>query len=308
MNVIECHQLSKYYYRKRALHNLSFTIKEHTITGPIGRNGAGKTTLLRILAGYYRPSSGKVTVFSEHPFNHLEVSQNLIFVDDQLTFPSALTLLDILHTAQSFYPNWDHTLATRLLDYFSLHPASHHHELSKGQRSTFNMIIGLAARCPLTIFDEPTTGMDAAIRKDFYRALLKEYLAHPRTIILSSHLLNELEGLLEDVLLIDQGQLRLHLSMEDLKQYAIGLIGSKEQIEELTAGQEILHRHDHGANSTYIVVRNDSRIRETAHRWNLEMIPVPLADLFVYLTKPSKGRIDDVFHGYEHMERDEETV
>ena len=180
MYVISCKGLTKNFGRVKAVNDLSFTIEENRITGLIGPNGAGKTTLLKIIAGFMRASSGQVTVFSEDPFNSLKVSSNLIFVDEHMKFPSSLSLAEILLSAAAFYENWDMELAKGLFDYFSLDPGQQHRYLSKGMKSTFNMIIGLAARCPLTIFDEPTAGMDAGVRKDFYRALLRDYLQKPR--------------------------------------------------------------------------------------------------------------------------------
>jgi ABC-2 type transport system ATP-binding protein len=295
MNVIECRQLSKSYLRKRALHQLTFSIRENTITGVIGRNGAGKTTLLKIIAGFYRPSSGEITVFSERPFNSMKVSQNMIYIDDQITLPTSLSLLDILHMAGRFYPNWDHDLAARMLDYFNLDPLQHLHHLSKGLRSTFLAIVGLAARCPLTIFDEPTTGMDAAIRKDFYRALLKEYLAHPRTILLSSHLLHELDDLLEDVLLIDRGELKLHLPVDELKEYAVAIIGDRELVEWVIASRTVYHRQQSGISRYAAIIRRDEDVLEEARQHGLEIAPVSPEDICVYLTNQTKGRIDDVF-------------
>src|SRR5690606_888667 len=219
MSVIEFQHVSKHYGNFKALENLSFTIEPKTITGIIGRNGAGKTTLLKTIAGYYSVSSGEVRVFSENPFNNLTVSSNLVFVDDNMAFPPWITLSEVLQTSARFYPNWDDQLAKRLFDYFDLHPKQLHHHLSKGMKSTFNMIIGLCSRCPITIFDEPTTGMDAAIRKDFYKALLKDYISHPRTILFSSHLLNEIDSILENVLLIRNGSVALHEPIDNLKEY-----------------------------------------------------------------------------------------
>ncbi|MGP7816433.1 ATP-binding cassette domain-containing protein [Niallia sp. 01092] len=176
MIVVKCKNLEKRYKHHTAVNNLSFTIEENKITGLIGRNGAGKTTLLKMIAGHYKKSAGDLKVFSEDPYASLKVSTNMIFVDDQMVFPPSLTLSEIFQYAKSFYANWNDPLAKGLFDYFSFHPKTLHHKLSKGMKSTFNMIIGLAARCPLTIFDEPTTGMDAAVRQDFYRALLKDYI------------------------------------------------------------------------------------------------------------------------------------
>lgn len=159
------------------------------------------------------------------------------------------------------------------------------------------MIIGLAARCPLTIFDEPTSGMDAATRKDFYRALLKEYIAHPRTIILSSHLLDEVDDLLEDILLIKAGEKYLHMGIEELKEFAIGVRGKTEKVIGWMGEIEPIHVQDMGAGMTYAVTKNDRPQTELdeARALGLELTAVSAEDTCSYLTSQSKGGIDDVF-------------
>ena len=236
-------------------------------------------------------------MFSEQPYNNLKVAANLIFIDDQVALPASLTISEILEAAGKFYPQWDRGLAGRLFEYFSFVPQQRYRSLSKGKKSTFNAIIGLAARCALTIFDEPTTGMDAAVRKDFYRALLQDYLQRPRTVIFSSHLLNEIEDILEEVLLLGEGRKRLHLPAAELREYAVGLRGKADTVLRFTAGKEIYRREQFGRDSIYMVTRNSypaSALQE-AKAAGLEVLPVATADLCVYLTATNKGGIDDVF-------------
>lgn len=297
MNVIECKGLTRVYGGMKALNNLSCVIEENKITGVIGRNGAGKTTLLKIIAGWIKESAGEIKVFSEHPFNNLRVSANSIFIHDGMALPQGLNLSEILDQGARFYQNWDKKLAIRLFDYFSLPPLQNYTGLSKGMKSTFLMIFGLAARCPLTIFDEPTTGMDQAVRKDFYRALLKDYLAHPRTILISSHHLNEIEDLLEDLLLLDHGKEKLHMPIADFSQYAIGIQGNKNVVDEWTANREVIYTKSYGS-SLYAVVQNHfSKLDlQKAMQAGLDISPVTPSDLCVYLTGKTKGGIDDVFN------------
>ncbi|ALX49292.1 ATP-binding cassette domain-containing protein [Lentibacillus amyloliquefaciens] len=297
MKVIECKNLTKSYGRQKALNDLSVSIEENKITGLVGRNGAGKTTLLKILAGFWRESAGEVNVFFRRPFDSLFVSANTMFIDDQMNFPMVLTLKEIFEEAERFYEKWDAELADRLFDYFSFRPGQNYHSLSKGKKSTFNMIVGLCSRCALTIFDEPTTGMDAAARKDFYRALLKDYLAHPRSIIVSSHLLDEIEEVLEDVLLIEGGQNYLHMPVEELKEYAVGLSGSSEEIQKWTLNREVLHTKMIGTHNTYAVVTNDFKENELdqIRLSGIDISSVSPADVCVYLTGRRQGGIDDVF-------------
>lgn len=298
MTIIECKNLTKSYLRNKVLDNLSFSIEENKITGLIGRNGAGKTTLLKILAGFIKETSGDVKVFSERPFNSLTVSANSIFVDDGISFPSALQLRELLEVAGSFYPNWDRQLANRLFDYFSFDPKQYHNRLSKGKTSTFNMIIGLASRCPLTIFDEPTTGMDEAVRKDFYRAVLKDYIAHPRNIVLSSHHLDEIEDIIEDVLFLKDGKAFLHAPMSDLKEWAIGIKGHIDSVQEFIKGKEVIYKTGLGMHLMYAVIKNDLQedVLNDGYLNGLEISPVRSSDLFIYLTNETKGGIDDVFN------------
>lgn len=297
MNAVECRELTRYFGRTVALNDLSFAIKKNTITGLVGPNGAGKTTLLKILCGHLRKTAGDVRVFSDDPFNSLKVSVNTVFIDDHLALPATLTIFDTLEAARLFYPNWDHRLALRLFEYFSFEPRKLHKDLSKGQKSTFNMILGLSARCALTIFDEPTVGMDTAVRRDFYRALLQDYLHHPRTIIFSSHLLTEVEDILEEILLLGEGQKRLHLPVSELREFALGLRGPTGAVERFTAGREIYRRERFGRDKTFVAVRSsfsEAALQE-ARTAGLEVLPVSAEDLCVYLTSRNKGGIDNVF-------------
>lgn len=297
MSVIQCKGLSKSYGKIKAIDQLSFEIEENKITGLIGRNGSGKTTLLKIIAGYLKPTSGELKVFSKKPFNSLDVSANSMFIDDAMSFPESFTLRDILTEVAPFYANWNSSLASSLFEYHSFDPKQQHSKLSKGSKSTFNSILGIASRCPLTILDEPTTGMDSAVRKDFYRALLKDYLEYPRTIIVSSHLLSELEEVLEDILLIDHGTKRLHLPVLELKELAFGIRGNAETVLSFTEGKEVIHQEDFAKGSLYVVIRRaliQQQIEQIRQR-GLEVHPVSTDDLCVYLTAKTKGGIEDVF-------------
>lgn len=296
MTVIECHDVTKSYRSQIILDQLNFTIKENTLTGIIGRNGVGKTTLMKMIAGFIQEDSGNLSVFSERPFNSLKVSSNSIFIDDLMSFPQSMTLNDILKECERFYFRWDHTLALRLLEYFELHPNIKPRVLSKGKRSTFNAIIGLASRSPLTIFDEPTTGMDAVVRKDFYRALLKDYLAHPRTILLSSHHVEEIEHLLEDVLLIHNKKVLFHDSITALQESFLHVTGKEQLILKHIQRQDAIASKDTGPYVIWTVKNQLSDETLNAMRKDhIRISPVSANEAYVTLTQQSKGGIDHVF-------------
>jgi ABC-2 type transport system ATP-binding protein len=222
----------------------------------------------------------------------------MVFIDDKMNFPVALTLSEILNEVSKFYPNWDMKLAKGLFDYFEFHPGWYHSSLSKGMKSTFNMIIGLCSHSPLTIFDEPTTGMDISIRKDFYRALLKDYIEFPRTILFSSHLVNEIDDLLEDILLIQNGKKCLHCSVDELKEMAVCLKGRSDIISMLTKDKKVLNKEIMLTQTKCTVLKKDFSDTElnSAALNGIEISQAAVDDLCIYLTSDSKGGIDNVFN------------
>lgn len=298
MTVIEAEGLTKSYRNVNALDKLTFTIEENSITGLIGRNGAGKTTLLKTIAGFIKVSEGRINVFGENPFNSLKVSANTFYADDNLVFPPSLILKEISEQISKFYANWDSNLSEGLFNYFRLNLKQKHEKLSKGQKSTFNAILALASHSALTIFDEPTTGMDSAVRKDFYRALLKDYIAYPRTIIISSHLLSEIEDILENILLINEGSKVLHMQVDELREMAVKVKGEANLVNTFLKEKEIIHEETAGSNFRSAVVKNTLSETElqNAKMAGLEIVPVNADDLCVYLTAKVKGGIDDVFN------------
>ncbi|WP_080848835.1 ATP-binding cassette domain-containing protein [Cytobacillus gottheilii] len=296
MNVIEAKNVTKKYLRKEVLSDVSFSIKENTITGLIGRNGAGKTTLLKLITGFLKKTSGNLNVFEQEPFESLYVSENCIFIDDSMGFSSALNLGDILEAGAVFYPNWDQGLAQRLFEYFQFDYDGYHNRLSKGRRSTFNMIVGIASRCSLTIFDEPTTGMDASTRKDFYRAVLRDYLNFPRTIFISSHHLEELEDILEDVLILNNGRVHSHIPISDLKEWGLAVKGKREDVSHWLQDQEVIYQKSAGNDLEYAIVKNKGQSQNVT---GLVFSSVSAAEMSIHLTGMSKGGIDHVFASRE---------
>ena len=297
MQVIQCDNVAKAYKKNKAVNKLSFSIEENTITGLIGRNGAGKTTLLKLLCGFLKTTEGEIRVFNKNPFNNLNVSCNLIFIDENMNFSKQLTLNEILTVTNSFYPNFDETMSRKLLEYFSLDQNRKHSELSKGMTSTFNMIIGIASHCALTIMDEPTTGMDAAVRKEIYKIMLNDYIENPRSIIISSHHLEELGDILEDILLLKDGTKFLHMPIVDLNEYAISFRGKMEDVNPLIKGRKVLYEENFGKDSIYIVVetKNFQEDLKAAKANNIEGKSVSTNDLCIYLTNPRGGGINYVF-------------
>jgi len=294
MNVVILQDLVKRFGNKKALDDISLDLQENCIVGLIGRNGAGKTTLLRTLAGYLRPTEGKVLVFGENPFDNIRVLSNVILMDDERYNPSA-SLWDLIDRAALSYSRFDKELAIKLLNYFNIPVKAKIKKLSKGMKTLFSLVIALISRSPLTMLDEPTLGLDASHRKEFASLLLKDYANHPRTIIISSHLISELENLMEQVVLIDNGKLVFHKAIEDVQRYALYLAGHRKVLEEVAGRHQVICRESMGERLVLGIVNHltAEELRQLEMQ-GIEISAMSVQDVCVNLTAPGKGGVLDV--------------
>lgn len=295
--VLQTKKLTRSYGTKKAVNDITLTLEENNIIGLIGRNGAGKTTFLKMLAGYTRPTSGELTLWEQPVFDNIDVVSQLVFVDEEIHYSPSFRLEDILQVSAHAYPHWDDAFARKLIRYFGLDTKKHYKKLSRGMKTQFNIIVGLASRAPLTLLDEPTLGLDAAVRKDFYNILLKDYMEHPRTIIISSHLLSEMENLLTELVLIDEGSLILHEPIDVLQEYGVYLEGNKSTILDFTE-QKTVYSTETLGQSAMVAIRNDLSDTERAYLQsaNIELRKIPVQDMCIYLTK---GREEGGFDAFE---------
>ncbi|MCC3296727.1 ABC transporter ATP-binding protein [Arthrobacter caoxuetaonis] len=287
MNVIETRNITRSYRGELALDDVSLNIEANRIYGLLGRNGAGKTTLMSILTAQGFASSGEVRIFGEDPFENERVLSRLCFVRESQKYPDDFTVRNALDAAALFFPNWSAELAETLLEDFQLPRPKKHRikKLSRGQLSAVGVIIGLASRAELTFFDEPYLGLDAVARQLFYDRLLTDFADHPRTIILSSHLIDEVANLLEHVIVIDRGRIVVDDEVEAITGSAFAVAGKAGSVEEFVAGRPVLHRENLGALASVTV---DAPLaaddRERALAMGLELAPVSLQQLIIRRT------------------------
>ncbi|MDI9513759.1 MAG: ABC transporter ATP-binding protein [Clostridiaceae bacterium] len=294
MNAVILQNLVKRFGKKNVLDNISLELPENCIVGLIGRNGAGKTTLLKTLAGYLRPTEGRVTVLGQEPFDNIRVLSDIVFMDDERYNDSAV-LWDLVNQAALSYSRFDKVTALKLLDYFNIPVKAKIKKLSKGMKTLFSLVIALLSRSPLTMLDEPTIGLDAAHRKEFFSLLLRDYTNHPRTIIVSSHLISELEGLMEQVVLIDQGKLIFNRAIEDVQSYALYLSGHRRVLEELEGRHSIIYKESMGEMLVLGVVNNLSEEElQGLESSGVKISAMSVQDVCVNLTATNKGGVLDV--------------
>jgi len=274
--------LTRRYRDHTALDDINIAISGGTITGLLGRNGAGKTTLLRILAGHEFPSSGSVRVLGAPPAENEDVLRRLVFVREDQAYPD-IKVGQALRAASWFHPNWDSTLASSLLDDFGVRANKAVKKLSRGQRSALGITIGLAARAEVTLFDEPYAGLDAVARQVFYDRLLADYAECPRTILLSTHLIDEAAALFESVVVIDRGRVVLEAAADGLRGIATTVSGPVLAVDEFTAGRPVWNRRRLGSQASVVAVGQlDADRRARARSLGLDLAPLTLQQLVVH--------------------------
>ena len=289
--IVEVRHLTKSYGSVTAINQVSFSLEAGKIYGLLGRNGAGKTTIMQIITAQLFATSGKVQVFGETPYENSRVLSQLCFVKESQKYPNNFRVIDVLELGAVFFPNWDRDLALALAEAFRLPLKRKMRALSRGMLSAAGIIVGLASRAPLTIFDEPYLGLDAVARSQFYDRLLEDYTEHPRTVILSTHLIDEVSRLLEHVIVIDQGRLILDEETDTLRGRAFTVVGAASKVDRFTEGRNLLGREPLGGLVSATVLANgDDGARQEAQALGLELAPVSLQQLIVHLTGEKAGR------------------
>jgi ABC-2 type transport system ATP-binding protein len=283
--VVRVEGLTKRYGSFTALDHVGFSLEENRIYGLLGRNGAGKTTIMQLLTGQLFPNAGELEVFGRTPAEHADVLRKMCFIAESQRYPEDFTAAHVFKAAPWFFENWDQEFADRLIADFRLPVKRRIKKLSRGQLSAVGVIVGLASRAPLTFFDEPYLGLDAVARHIFYDRLLEDYAEHPRTVVLSTHLIDEVANLLEHVILIDQGRILLDRDADEVRGSATTVAGPKAVVEQFVADRPVIGREGLGGLASVTVDgRLDQASRVQAAELGLELAPVSLQQLIVHLT------------------------
>jgi ABC-2 type transport system ATP-binding protein len=274
--------LTRRYRGQVALDNVTVDIEGPSITGLLGRNGMGKTTLMRIIAAQEFPTAGHVRVLGASPVENDAILRRMVFVREDQVFPD-LKVRQILQVASWFHPNWSHELAEGLVADFGLPLNRKVKKLSRGMRSAVGIIVGLAARAEVTLFDEPYAGLDAVARQVFYDRLLADYAAHPRTVLLSTHLIDEAADLLERVVVMGRGRIMLDAAADDLRGSAVTVSGPAAAVAGFTAGRVIWDRRMIGGQESVVVAgAMEDRDWARARDLGLSLAPLSLQQLVVH--------------------------
>lgn len=247
---INCQAVSKRFGATLALDQVSLTLEPGHIYGLLGNNGAGKSTLLSILTDRQRPDSGAVTVDGLSVHNNDEALHKVFLVGDQNLFPEDMKVQRALRTVPFFYPDFNLEKAMDLAKQFGLPLKKKMPQLSTGYASIFRLILGLCVNAPYVLFDEPVLGLDAQHRELFYRLLVEAFMARPCTFLISTHLIDEVENLIDYTYILREGKLLRQGPTEELVGQAVCLSGPAGLVDEYTRDKTVLTSHSLGGLKT----------------------------------------------------------
>lgn len=240
MSGIEIRDVTKSFGKVNALDHVSLTFAPDKIYGLLGRNGAGKSTLLNIITNRMFPDSGLVTMDGE-PMRERDALLGKVYLMSEKTFyPDSMRVQDAFRWSKTFYPDFDEAYAKRIAEQFELDIKKRVKTFSTGFSSIFKLVIALSVNTPYVFLDEPVLGLDANNRDLFYRLLIEKYTENPFTIVISTHLIDEVANVIEDVVIIKEGRVICEEPRETLLSRAYTVSGPAGTVDAFAAGREVL--------------------------------------------------------------------
>ncbi|MFJ8260709.1 ABC transporter ATP-binding protein [Rummeliibacillus sp. NPDC094406] len=286
--MIEINQVHFSYDTTKILDDFNLSEREKIIVGLWGRNGTGKTTFMKLLAGHLKPDQGEINIMGFNPYNHHQTSNHLCYMQEEHPFSVIWKVKDALRFGSYYNPNFDMDFAKGLLTVFNLDESKTVTKLSKGMKSALQFIIGIASNAEITILDEPTNGLDAGMRKKFYKVLMESYEENPRLIFLSSHHIEEIQTLCDALVVIHDGRVVLHETMETMREKGIWLSGEKTFLLNIIQSHTVLEQQEMGTKMK--VMLDEPYTDEWKHIAQTNGISIEPASLHDYLLNRTEER------------------
>lgn len=247
MNIlIETNDLSKKYDTTLALDQVNITFEKGKVYGLIGRNGAGKTTLLKTISNMLIPTSGNI----KYNKDYIQTSTDICFARDFNFHLNKYRLKQILKLSSIIYPNWNQERADELIDLFELSTKKYYQKCSKGMQTMISIIIALSSGSETILLDEPYSGLDPINREHFYGYLREHFFDGEKTVIISSHMIKEIEGYFEKAIIIDGGHVLLDDEMDNIKEKSFEIICDQKLADELNSKKNVIKTSQLAGEST----------------------------------------------------------
>ena len=286
MTVLRATGLGKKYRNKWALTNCTLEIEAGHVTGLVGPNGAGKSTLLNISSGMLEPTTGTIEVCGGMPGSGPEQLAKVGYVAQNTPVYTNLSIEDHLRLGAHLNPNWDAALATRRIERLGLDPKQHAGKLSGGQRAQLALTMGIAKRPELLLLDEPVAALDPLARREFLSDLMEAVAEHGLSVVLSSHLVNDLERVCDQLIVLVDSQVRIASDIEELIATHHRLTGPRRDLDTLPSNQHVISAK-HTDRQTTVLVRTEAPILDPA--WSVAQLT--LEDVVLeYMSNPATVR------------------
>lgn len=256
MQTIKVCDVSKNYGDVQALQQINLELSEGKIYGLLGRNGAGKSTLLKIIAERIRPSSGRV-LYDGNPALDDVTSREIYFSEPENTLPEMMKVKDFCCFTSQFYPRFNLDEVRQLLRDFGINEKKRLNQLSTGYFAIVRSIVALQTRAGFIFMDEPTLGHDAVNRELLYDEILRIYREEQNTIVLSTHLIDEVSNLLEEVIFLDHGRIILEDSLEDVINAHACVSGLAEPVRQIAGMYTVIDKKEDLGFSTLLVKKSN---------------------------------------------------
>lgn len=277
---IEVKNVTKKFGHITALNNVSIMFNENKIYGLLGRNGAGKSTLINIISNRIFSTEGEIFIDGAPSMENDAELKKLYVMSEKTYYPESMRIKEIFKITKDFYPSFDVENAKKLSEIFGLDLKSRVKSLSTGYTSIFKIIVALSVNVPYLIFDEPILGLDANHRELFYKLLIEKYSETSCSVIISTHLIEEVSGIIEEVVIIDRGRVLKSESCEELLSGGYTVTGKSSEVDAFSIGKNVIGQDALGnLKSVYILGSFDGEIPE-----GLEVGKMDLQKLFVKLT------------------------
>ncbi|MBO4339450.1 MAG: ABC transporter ATP-binding protein [Clostridia bacterium] len=282
---IEIKNVTKNFGKVKALDGVTINFEEETIYGLLGRNGAGKSTLLNIISNRLFATDGEVFIDGETSVENDKAQSKVFLMTEVDAYPSAMKCRDILRWTKEFYPETDLEKGKELAEKFSLDLKKSIGSLSTGYRTIIKFIAAIISNAKYTFLDEPVLGLDANHRELLYKTILEQYSENPRTIVISTHIIEEVSNLLEKIVIIDEGRVIENNSVESLLSRGYSVSGKAQDVDEFVKGKNVIGADVLGAVKIAYIL-GDEKVDSLPD--GLEISPINLQKLFVELTGEEK--------------------
>jgi len=280
MSGIEVKNVSKSFGTVKALEDVSLKLERNKIYGLLGRNGAGKTTLLNIITNRIFEDNGEVLVDGESPKDNDSALGKMYMMGEANLYPENMKIKDVFKWTKAFYPDFDQEYAEKAAEMFGLNLKKKTNSLSTGYKSIFKLILALSVNTPYVLLDEPVLGLDANHREMFYKLLLEKYNEKPFTYVISTHLIEEVSGIIEDVIIIKNGRVIRNESCDELLSKGYTVSGTAAKVDSFIKDKEVIGTDTLGGLKTaYILGKHEDKMPD-----GLELSKLDLQKLFIQLT------------------------